>query len=102
MTPAAERPATPEAEEPRLSRAVADYREHKADVARARGLAARVALVGSLGWLVVVPTLLGTWAGWRLDRRFESGIFWTAAGLMVGVSVGSYLLWRSLPGRGGA
>jgi ATP synthase protein I len=84
----------------RLAQAVEKYRERKESAARA--LAARVMLVGSLGWLVVLPTLLGTWAGHCLDRRFQSGVFWTAAGLMVGVGLGSWLLWKSLPGPGGS
>ncbi len=95
---------SPKEERPsRLSRGVAAYREQKEGVARAHRLAAKVALVGSLGWLVVVPTLLGTWGGWRLDRHFQSGVFWTAAGLMLGASLGGYLLWRSVSGpEGGA
>jgi ATP synthase protein I len=91
-----------EPEEPKLSRAVADYREHKEAATGARALAAKVAMVGSLGWLVVLPALLGTWGGWWLDRRFQSGVFWTAAGVLAGTSAGFYLLWRSLPRKGGA
>jgi len=94
MTPA----ERPHAEEERLARTVEKYRERKE--ASARSLAAKLALVGSLGWLVVVPTLLGAWGGHWLDRRFGSGVLWTAAGLMVGVSLGSYLLWKSVSGHG--
>lgn len=95
MTPTTKLPRD---EEPRLPRAIERYRERKQ--ASARSLAAKVVLVGSLGWLVVVPTLLGTWGGRWLDRRFDSGVFWTAAGLMAGVFVGSFMLWKSLPGHG--
>jgi ATP synthase protein I len=80
-----------------LARAVERFLDRK----RGPSIAAKIALVGALGWLVALPTLLGTWAGRALDRRFDSGILWTAAGITLGVSFGSYLLWRSLPGHGG-
>lgn len=91
-----------EKEEPRLSRAVSEYRERKDGLSRARRLAGRVALVGSLGWLVVVPALLGTWGGVALDRRFHTGVLWTAAGVMAGASFGFWLLWQTLRGHGDA
>ena len=40
-----------------------------------------------LGWLVVTPTLLGLLAGRWIDRHENTGIFWTAALLVVGVVV---------------
>jgi len=80
-----------------LARAVERLLERR----RATSVAAKIALVGALGWLVALPTLLGTWAGRALDAWFDSGIVWTAAGITLGVSLGSYLLWKSLPRRGG-
>ena len=89
----------PEPEEARLARTVGKYRERKE--ASGRSFARKVALVGSLGWIVVLPTLAGAWGGRWLDRRFESGVFWMAAGLMAGVSLGSFGLWKCLPGHEG-
>ena len=87
-------------EDPSLARAIASYRDRKERAQGLRALAARVAAVGSLGWLVVVPALLGTWGGHALDRHFGSGVFCTGAGVMAGAGFGTYLLWRSLPGHG--
>lgn len=55
-----------------------------------------LSMIGSLGWLIVVPTLLGVLGGRLLDRMFGSGIFWTAALIFAGVSVGSLLAWRKV------
>lgn len=50
--------------------------------------------IGVLGWQIVVPTLLGLAVGRWLDHEFGSGIFWTAALLVVGVVLGCWSAWR--------
>ena len=42
-----------------------------------RSLGQNLAMIGALGWTIVVPTLFGIFAGRWLDRTFHSGIFWT-------------------------
>jgi ATP synthase protein I len=59
-----------------------------------RSLARNLAMIGALGWLVVVPTLAGVFVGRWLDHRLHAGIFWTGALLMVGVALGCVLAWR--------
>jgi len=59
-----------------------------------RSLAENLALYGSLGWIVVTPTLLGTWLGRRLDRSFESGLVWTGGLLFLGLVLGCWMAWR--------
>jgi ATP synthase protein I len=61
-----------------------------------RPLAKNLALVGTLGWLLVVPTLLGTFAGRALDRRLGTHVTFTAALMFAGVVAGSWLLWRKV------
>jgi ATP synthase protein I len=61
-----------------------------------RSLWKNLSMIGSLGWLVIVPTLIGTFAGRLLDRAFDQGIFWTAALIFVGVSFGCYLAWQKV------
>ena len=39
------------------------------------GVARRLAQIGVLGWIIVVPMLIGVFAGRWLDRTFESGLF---------------------------
>ena len=53
----------------------------------ARSLLPNLGLVGSLGWLLVLPPLGGALLGRWLDQRFGSGIFLDGA---------AHLLWRRL------
>ncbi len=54
----------------------------------------RLGQIGVLGWIVVVPTLLGAFAGHWLDARFGSGVFWTAPLLMAGLALGCWSGWK--------
>ena len=57
-------------------------------------LARNVGQIGVLGWMIVAPTLIGLFVGRWIDTRFETGIFWSAALLVVGVAAGSWAAWR--------
>ena len=61
-----------------------------------RSIGQDLATIGVIGWTVVLPTLLGIFTGRWLDRRFDTGIFWTLGLLLVGVSVGCVLAWQRL------
>ncbi len=54
----------------------------------------RLAQIGVLGWLVVVPMLLAVLAGRWLDRRFDSGLFCTAPLLLLGLALGCWSGWK--------
>jgi ATP synthase protein I len=53
-----------------------------------------VGQIGVLGWIIIAPTLIGVFVGRWLDRTFGTGIFWTAALLVVGVATGFWSAWR--------
>jgi ATP synthase protein I len=53
-----------------------------------------VGQIGILGWIIIAPTLLGLFAGRWLDRSFGTGIFWSAALLALGVTLGFWSGWR--------
>jgi ATP synthase protein I len=53
-----------------------------------------VGQIGVLGWIIVTPTLIGLFIGRWLDRMFGSGIFWSAALLVLGVTAGFWSAWR--------
>jgi ATP synthase protein I len=53
-----------------------------------------VGQIGVLGWIIVVPTLLGLFVGRWLDRSFGTGIFWSGALLVLGVTLGFWSGWR--------
>jgi ATP synthase protein I len=57
-------------------------------------VARRLAQIGVLGWIVVVPMLVGIFAGRWLDQKFNSGLFCTAPLLMLGAVLGCWSAWR--------
>lgn len=61
-----------------------------------RSIGQNLAMIGALGWTVVVPTLIGTFAGRWLDGYFGSGIFWTLGLLVAGLALGCALAWRRM------
>ncbi len=61
-----------------------------------RSLGENLAMIGSLGWLIVIPALIGIFAGRWIDRTFDSGIFWTLGLLVLGVAAGSAMAWQRM------
>jgi ATP synthase protein I len=61
-----------------------------------RPLASNLAMVGTLGWLIVVPALLGTFLGRWIDRRTGMGVTFTSALMCLGTAVGCWLAWRKV------
>ena len=57
-------------------------------------VAQRLAQIGVLGWMIVVPMLIGVFAGRWLDHRFASGLFWTAPLLILGAALGCWSAWK--------
>jgi ATP synthase protein I len=55
-----------------------------------------MSMIGSLGWLIITPTLMGVFLGRWLDERFGTGIFYTGALIVVGVTIGGYLAWQRI------
>jgi len=61
-----------------------------------RSIGQNLAMIGALGWTIVVPTLAGLFAGRWLDERLGSGIFWTLSLLFGGLACGCALAWRRM------
>ena len=57
-------------------------------------VARRLAQIGVLGWIIVVPMLIGVFVGRWLDQNFHSGLFWTAPLLMIGAGIGCWSAWK--------
>ncbi len=57
-------------------------------------VAHRLAQIGVLGWIIVVPLLIGVFAGRWLDEKFNSGLFWTGPLLMLGLALGCWSAWK--------
>jgi ATP synthase protein I len=59
----------------------------------------RLAQIGVLGWIFVVPTLAGLFSGRWLDARLGSGIFWTASFMVLGLCLGGWTAWKWMNAR---
>jgi ATP synthase protein I len=64
-----------------------------------RSLGQNLAMIGALGWTIVLPTLIGIFVGRWLDRHFGMGIFWTLGLLMVGLALGCTFAWKRMHGE---
>ena len=82
----------------RLDEEVRRRRERHARAQRegGRSIGQDLALVGVIGWTLVIPALLGVYAGRALDRRFGTGVFWTLGFLVAGIVLGCALAWQRL------
>lgn len=70
-------------------------RRHQAALRdREPSVAHRLTQIGVLGWIVVVPALVGLFLGRWADQGFGTGIFWTAPGLLFGLALGCWSAWR--------
>ena len=58
-----------------------------------------LAQVGVLGWIIVVPTLLGTFFGRWIDHRLGTGVFWTGPLMLLGLALGCWSGWRWMHGQ---
>jgi ATP synthase protein I len=54
----------------------------------------RLAQIGVLGWIFVVPTLAGLFAGRWLDTQIATGVFWSATLLLLGICLGGWTAWK--------
>jgi ATP synthase protein I len=61
-----------------------------------RSLWQNLSMVGALGWLVVTPTLLGVLIGRWLDTRFDTGVTFSGALILLGAALGFYLAWKRI------
>lgn len=69
-------------------------RRARASARQGRSLWAQATWVGTVGWLIAVPIVVGAFLGHLLDRRLGTGITWAMAFMGVGVLLGGYALWR--------
>lgn len=82
----------------RLAAAARRHHRRRADWDRdgERSVGRNLALIGALGWLVVLPALGGLALGRWLDGALGTGVTFAAAGLLLGVSLGFWLAWRRM------
>jgi ATP synthase protein I len=63
-----------------------------------RSIAENLAMIGALGWTIVVPTLLGVFAGRWLDRILPgpTRLFWTLGLMVGGLALGCSMAWKRI------
>jgi ATP synthase protein I len=70
-------------------------RRHAARARRARRTFWQgLAVVGVVGWLIVLPAIGGAFLGRWLDRRADTGVRWTLGLLVLGLVAGCAAAWR--------
>jgi ATP synthase protein I len=83
---------------PLSSKRVADRAERLKRARREgdRGFWQNLGLIGSVGWMVVLPAVGGALLGRYIDRRTESPISWTLTLLMLGLVAGCAAAWQHM------
>ncbi len=51
-------------------------------------------MMGTIGWSIALPTLVGAGVGLWLDARYPGGRSWTLALLAAGLTIGCLNAWR--------
>jgi ATP synthase protein I len=61
-----------------------------------RGYWRPMALIGVVGWTVVVPMLIGIAIGTWIDHRWPSRFSWTLMLLVAGLGIGCVMAWTRI------
>lgn len=61
-----------------------------------RPLWKNLSMVGALGWLIVVPTLIGVFLGRWIDGMAGTDVTFTGGLTFVGACLGFYLAWKRM------
>lgn len=69
-------------------------RLHRRD-AGGRSFFRSLALIGSVGWPIVLLATIGALVGRSADRRFGTGARWTMTLLLLGTALGCVIAYRS-------
>jgi ATP synthase protein I len=67
-----------------------EARKARARREREHGIWFGLGMIGTVGWSVAVPTLVGVAVGLWLDRKSDTGISWTATMLFLGLALGCF------------
>jgi len=92
-------PRLPSPDDGPLDHAVHKERERKATSEPERSVAQNMSMLGALGAAIVLPMLLGIFAGRWLDHRFGTNVFWTLSLLFVGLVAGCAAAWKRISGE---
>jgi ATP synthase protein I len=71
-----------------------ELRKMKARKQAVRSIWSGFAMFGTVGWSIVIPTLLGVAIGLWLDSNYPSGKSWTLMLMIVGLFIGCLNAWH--------
>ncbi len=77
-----------------LEAALSRHRRAGKKRGKARGFWRALGMLGSIGWTVILPALLGAWLGDWLDERARASFSWKLSGLLGGLSLGCAAAWQ--------
>lgn len=82
---------------PAEQRMIRQVGERQAQAARGRkekqGMWKSIAILGTVGWSVTIPTVVGVALGVWLDRHWPARFSWTLTLLTVGLAIGCVNAW---------
>ena len=94
-TPETPKPAGSDQEDPLVKGARIRGERHRRKLQEGEpSVARRLTQIGVLGWLIVVPMLIGIYLGHWMDHKFYTGVVWTAPLLLIGLAIGCWSAWR--------
>lgn len=66
----------------------------KANREKRRSLYFGLGMFGTVGWTVVIPTLLAAFLGRWIDNLYPGTISWTLTFIFIGLAAGCFMAWR--------
>jgi ATP synthase protein I len=63
---------------------------------RGRNVWQGLAQLGTVGWMIALPTVGGALLGRWIDTRYTTGVFWTLSLLCAGLAIGCLAVWRTI------
>ena len=56
-------------------------------------------MVGTIGWMIMLPTVAGIFLGRFIEERYETRFSWTLSLMILGLAMGCYNAWRMIQSR---
>lgn len=96
--PPAKPPKLPPSAEQMIRRVGAQQSRAERSRRNARSIWNSIAILGVVGWSVVLPTLIGVAVGSWIDHRWPSRLSWTLILMFLGLVLGCTNAWMRVKG----
>jgi len=68
----------------------------QAPLGRARGVWFGLGAILTIGWMIVIPPVVGALVGHWIDTKWPTPVSWTMILILVGLAAGCYNVWAWL------